>query len=557
MMHVEDSYRTLLADARLTSVDAVMGLDGGTLVGGHPRRNVMRLALTGSDGPVTLYLKRDWRRSPEEWLGAILRGRRPHSRSYHEWRMLHAVRDAGFTCPEPVAVGERRCCGMPGEAFLVVRALDGVQPLNGFLRTLSRAPAAPRRAFFAWLGAEVGRYHAAGLWHTDLYSKHVLVGGRPGAWRWAMIDLQRAGRGPTTPEWARRRDLATLDASTSPVLASRTDRLRFLRAYAESAEGVGDLKRFARRVLAESGSLLTARKVREMRASCTAEPSAREVAMLDHGCIRADAAYVRALDAAGLVTMDAMMTTRGTEFLRQLPDRANVRIELPGTAGPPVTAFLKRHVTSHVREWLCRGLSGGGLLGPGCVEAHNVHRLRSSGVPTMEVIAYGQRLRRPWRVESFVLVEQIPDAAPLDDYLRERVEPTCAGRADAALRRLIGQLADLVRRFHDAGFNHRDLYCCHVFVQPSPGGDPGLYLIDLQRVGRRRWFRRRWRVKDLAQLNDSAPGDRISRTDRMRFFRAYLQCGKLTAAHKRLARAVLAKTRRMARHVPRQGGYRL
>ncbi len=74
-------------------------------------------------------------------------------------------------------------------------------------------------------------------------------------------------------------------------------------------------------------------------------------------------------------------------------------------------------------------------------------------------------------------------------------------------------------------------------------------LIDLQRVERRRWFRRRWIVKDLAQLAWSAPQSCIKNTRKMAFMLAYLGVKKLRPADKRLIRAVLAKQRRMERRL--------
>ena len=72
-------------------------------------------------------------------------------------------------------------------------------------------------------------------------------------------------------------------------------------------------------------------------------------------------------------------------------------------------------------------------------------------------------------------------------------------------------------------------------------------LIDLQRVEHRRRFRRRWLVKDLAQLAYSAARDRITRTHRIAFLRHYLGVRKLRPEDKRLVRAVLAKKGRMER----------
>jgi tRNA A-37 threonylcarbamoyl transferase component Bud32 len=74
----------------------------------------------------------------------------------------------------------------------------------------------------------------------------------------------------------------------------------------------------------------------------------------------------------------------------------------------------------------------------------------------------------------------------------------------AAVAGLTGRLAGMVRRFHQAGYVHRDLYASHVFLDASAGRDD-LYLIDLARMFRPRVIRRRWCVKDLAQLKYSMP----------------------------------------------------
>jgi hypothetical protein len=104
-----------------------------------------------------------------------------------------------------------------------------------------------------------------------------------------------------------------------------------------------------------------------------------------------------------------------------------------------------------------------------------------------------------------------------------------------------------VRRFHAAGYNHRDLYCCHLFVREAAPGRFAMRMIDLQRVQHRRWLRRRWIVKDLAQLAWSVPRDRIQCTQKLAFIRRYLGVAKLRPCDKRLIREVLAKLQFMER----------
>ena len=110
-------------------------------------------------------------------------------------------------------------------------------------------------------------------------------------------------------------------------------------------------------------------------------------------------------------------------------------------------------------------------------------------------------------------------------------------------------MAEIARRFHAAGYNHRDFYTCHFLVkEPSPG-QFDVRLIDLQRVQRRRWFRRRWIVKDLAQLAYSAPRDRIGPKEWIAWMRHYLGTPKLRRGDKRLIRAVAARVKRMRRRL--------
>jgi hypothetical protein len=71
----------------------------------------------------------------------------------------------------------------------------------------------------------------------------------------------------------------------------------------------------------------------------------------------------------------------------------------------------------------------------------------------------------------------------------------------------------------------------------------------VQRVVRCNRVPRHYLVKDLGQLAFSAwETGGISRTDRMRFFHAYLGVMKLGPGEKELARSILKKQEKIARH---------
>ncbi|MFB3067578.1 MAG: lipopolysaccharide kinase InaA family protein [Planctomycetota bacterium] len=115
---------------------------------------------------------------------------------------------------------------------------------------------------------------------------------------------------------------------------------------------------------------------------------------------------------------------------------------------------------------------------------------------------------------------------------------------DLDVRRAMLAVADYTRRLHAGGLVHKDLYLCHFFGAPDTDQ---LALIDLARVhATRSW---RLRVKDLAAIVMSAREMGVSWTLLYRCLRRY-------GGGRALARIVVPKARRMARHVPlniRQG----
>jgi heptose I phosphotransferase len=126
-------------------------------------------------------------------------------------------------------------------------------------------------------------------------------------------------------------------------------------------------------------------------------------------------------------------------------------------------------------------------------------------------------------------------------------DPKCVSRA------VLEQGADLLRRFHAAGFIHRDLYLSHVFLKAGGRGDVSLTLIDLQRVLHRPWRRRRWTTRDLAQLHFSTPSMAVSPRDRLRFLKRYLGNARLHApATRRLVRSIERRAARFARREQRR-----
>ena len=110
---------------------------------------------------------------------------------------------------------------------------------------------------------------------------------------------------------------------------------------------------------------------------------------------------------------------------------------------------------------------------------------------------------------------------------------------------LINDLSELTAKFHSMGFNHRDLYLCHIFVDLNQASVV-LNMIDLQRVQHRKLFRHRGIVKDLSQLCYSSM-KLVSNTSRLKFFLKYIGKETLDNQNKRFIRQILKKTARLIR----------
>lgn len=219
---------------------------------------------------------------------------------------------------------------------------------------------------------------------------------------------------------------------------------------------------------------------------------------------------------AGQDPFRAAAALQGT-VLRELDGRRTLRTEIEGRGyyvklhrGVGWGEIIKNLVTARLpvlgaeQEW--RALK----------------RLNELGVDTMKAVAFGRRGDNPARLESFIITEELAPTISLEDYCRDwPARPP----APALKRALIARVAEMARRMHAGGVNHRDCYLCHFLLHTNPPPSAAalrLSLIDLHRAQvRERPAPRRWRDKDLAALHFSTLGIGLTARDRLRFLRAY------------------------------------
>lgn len=491
--------RALLEGGRLADLGALAR--GGAVLRESLYRITARIVLPG---PGALLLKAHRRRGG---LGGWLARWRP-SRARREWEAARALEGARLPVPEPLAYGEREAADAPWEGFYAARFVEGAQ---GFRAALAGADPARRAALLERSAALVGALHAAGFDHRDLHAGNVLVAPGPaGADDLWITDLHRHRRGRRVGARARAQAVARWLHSLARELAP-PERAAWLAAYG----GAGAPARWGARV-ARAEARLERRWRRSRARRCLGESSRYTRAVGPWRGARARAlsparlaALVQAHDEA-LARHDARVRKRGRKSL----------VTAHGDAVVKETIAPDRRSALRTRLWPGRHAAG----------YRHAHLLGVLEVPTARPLAF---LVGGGRV--LTLYEDLSALERLDARVRTAFaqDPRGAGRRLA--RALAAWLADL----HARGVYHGDLKAVNVRVAQGPGG-PRFCLIDTDRC---RFFDGpvavRRRLKNLAQLAASLPVV-ASRTERLRFYRAYARAAPPGPDERRVARRVAA-----------------
>jgi tRNA A-37 threonylcarbamoyl transferase component Bud32 len=483
----------------------------GTVVKSNRVRTVARIPVGAGD----LYLKHD----PYRGFFASLRFLVTPSRARAEWNTMRRLIARKIPTVRPLAVGERRWLGVPIASYLVTEGVKEAEPLDKRLRAGRMPPAGRprgrwRRQVARSLAEIVAAFHRDGLWHRDLHLGNFLaqpLGDAGLALRLIDLSKARAPRHAGPRQWIF--DLAWLDYGARPWV-TRTDRLRFLRAYLREMPGWEP-----QTGTQQNGGLGRSRWKRAARAVARASEA------------RAQRHRARRLRRAGRGGALFVEERQPWGRLRRPEDVDPARIAAAvRRAGSACDAEVIRE-TARARVSRVQ-LDGGASL---CVK-----RYRPRGLPRRDrgraawVAAEGCRMREIETPRALALVDRIPgergSAFVMEDLghlpwlthtaaLRLR-SPGVPRRRRADFARAVGAW---VRRLHAEGVRHADLKAGNVLVRDTPTG-PRFVLLDLEDVDFPGSLSPADRERALAQLNASLPGQ-VGATDRLRAFRAYAHGG--------------------------------
>ncbi|MEM9744690.1 MAG: lipopolysaccharide core heptose(I) kinase RfaP [Pseudomonadota bacterium] len=179
------------------------------------------------------------------------------------------------------------------------------------------------------------------------------------------------------------------------------------------------------------------------------------------------------------------------EPYRQVRGRETLAVELAGRR-----CFIKRHLGVGWAAIVNDALRGHRPVVDARPEVDACSALAAAGLQAPRVLAWGLRGATPATRQSFVVLDELREHESLEDVWRD---PALTSRAR---HRVLSAVADFSRRFHAAGFSHRDYYLCHLWQRRGMERHPvpELLVMDLHRARRFRTLPERYRLRDLAAL---------------------------------------------------------
>ncbi|MEN8148786.1 MAG: lipopolysaccharide kinase InaA family protein [Planctomycetota bacterium] len=230
---------------------------GGTDVLKNSRRSALsRQTLETPDGPRPVVVKETKCHGVADRLKNLFRP----PRAMASWVNGTGLGVRRVPAAEPLAMVLEGNGRLVGRSFLLMedvasRGGDGTRLdlhiLERYAGPLDAARREEKRELARAFGRFVADLHARGIYHRDLKAVNVFV--RPaedGAPGFILVDYDRVVFGESVPRRRRIKNLAQAAASIA-VLMTKTDRLRFFRAYAFDADARENAREYGRGVAAE------------------------------------------------------------------------------------------------------------------------------------------------------------------------------------------------------------------------------------------------------------------------------------------------------------------
>lgn len=487
-----------LGQGQLRSEDlnlaAHLGAKRASIVKHGEHRTVYRVELLSG----VVYWKHCRLNGSRAWWREILRG----PKAKLEFNRAVELADRGIATIEPLAWGKFDQA-WPKGSFLITRSLAATTSLDHFLFFLEGDVVVEREHLKRSLPAFVAKLHAAGVTHPDLHPGNLLVRSNPNELEFFLIDIHDLELGPPLSHRARLRNLVLFNRWFQ-LRTTRTDRLRFLKAYSNSSSIKEDARTIELETHRSNTALWSSRGKRCLRVNRNFRKERGSVAS-GFAVRELDPAFAKAI----LEDPDRPFSNPAAVLLKDSRSATVCVLDVPTSTGTYPMVYKRFRVTrwsdpladlfrpsAALRSWL------------------NGHALLDRGLPTPRPWLLLHRRRLGFTTVGYLLCDLLAKSQNLHEATQT------FGRI--ARWELIDVLARQIRLMHERGVSHRDLKAANILVTAWNE----IRFIDLVGVRLQSKVSRRIRMRDLTRLNASfVNSTHVTRSDRLRFLRTYLAWG--------------------------------
>jgi tRNA A-37 threonylcarbamoyl transferase component Bud32 len=197
--------------------------------------------------------------------------------------------------------------------------------------------------------------------------------------------------------------------------------------------------------------------------------------------------------------------------------------------------FFKRYVYPRTRRYLLEF-----WLRPGkaAVEAWAYRKLQQIGIPTLDVVAFGERRKWGMLTATFVVTKEVPNSRTMFEFARDVWIHLPPEERRRVYQEISSQLISQLQKAHSNRLFHHDLKWRNILIHEYSGHYIPIW-IDAPRASSMPLRNRRGVVADLSCLARIAVS-LLSSYDRMRFIWQYLGVGRRPGDAKQLYREVAA-----------------
>lgn len=463
-----------------------MGNGGGRIIGESRWR--WRALLPLSNGR-NLFLKMDRTKGWVEYLKYLLFP----SKGRKEWFVAYQMKKRNLPVPGPLGWLERIHHGLVKESYYLSEAIESGVSLAERLDLLKD------EKVLLNLVKTIVRMHQSGLDHKDFHAGNLLWNGES----FFLTDLHRAQVIKSLSLQQRLGSLAHLFHSLRPIW-ERKDQMKFMEAYFEGDSIHSQRQeRYLKKIDCWMHHLQR-RQWKSRTRRCLKESTEfsiqKEKRLTSYH--RRDFPFDR-LKRAVKKHLTIVQQTPAL-LVKQSPE-VKVSILNEGGSRICVKQFCYPRWWDRIRERFRHSSGLKAWLGG--------NGLRVRGIPSIKPLALIEQKGPLSQTDSFFIMEAPADEEEMDRFLCREFCGIWEKRA------FVKAFAHWLATLHAKGIYHLDMKACNLLVLKEDRGW-SFKLLDLedlrldQRVDEKRLF------KNLLQLNTSIP-ERMTRTDRLRFFKEY------------------------------------